>query len=61
MSIQKEQAQPGDQSNETHYQKEPKGKQGTMGGQAPLNAPAGIQKAGPGGVLTEKGKTKKEE
>lgn len=61
MREQTNQAKPGESSNETHYQKEPEGKQGTMGGQPPLHAPAGVQKPGPGGVLTEEGKNKKEE
>jgi hypothetical protein len=51
----------GDQSRrpkegptETRFEKEPEGHEGTLGGQPPLNAPAGIQRAGRGGVLVEK-------
>jgi len=45
---------------ETHYEKEPKGHEGTMGGQPPLNVKAGIQSTGRGGVLVEKGQVKKD-
>lgn len=38
----------------THFEKEPQGHEGTLGGQPPLNAPAGIQRIGRGGVLVEK-------
>ncbi|BEV14659.1 hypothetical protein HBDW_14470 [Herbaspirillum sp. DW155] len=38
----------------THVEKEPAGHEGTLGGQPPLNAPAGIQRIGRGGVLVEK-------
>ncbi|MBP0599844.1 hypothetical protein J8I26_17165 [Herbaspirillum sp. LeCh32-8] len=61
MREQKNEAKPGETSRETHYEKEAEGKQGTMGGQAPLHAPAGVQKPGPGGVLTEKGTPQKDE
>ncbi|QJQ00254.1 hypothetical protein RB25_05490 [Herbaspirillum rubrisubalbicans] len=39
---------------QTHYAPEPAGHEGTLGGQPPLNAPAGIQRLGRGGVLVEK-------
>lgn len=42
-------------STETKPQQEPKGHEGTMGGQPPLNVKAGIQSTGRGGVLVEKG------
>lgn len=61
MREQTNQQKPGKSSNETHYQEEREGKQGTMGGQTPLHAPAGVQKPGPGGVLTEEGKIKKDQ
>jgi hypothetical protein len=32
---------------------EPKGHEGTLGGQTPLNAPAGVQSTKKGGVLVE--------
>ncbi|WDZ94508.1 hypothetical protein Herbaro_13500 [Herbaspirillum sp. WKF16] len=47
--------------SKTKYEKEPRNREGTMGGQRPLSAPAGIQKPGPGGVLVEEGKQKKEQ
>lgn len=60
MDTKEDAKKPGKAPNETKYEKEPKDREGTMGGQTPLNAPAGIQKPGPGGVLTETGKQKKE-
>ncbi|WP_075257629.1 hypothetical protein [Herbaspirillum camelliae] len=45
---------PKEGPTETHYEKEAQGHEGTLGGQPPLNAPAGIQRVGRGGVLVEK-------
>ncbi len=45
---------PKEGPTETRFEKEPEGHEGTLGGQPPLNAPAGIQRAGRGGVLVEK-------
>lgn len=45
---------PKEGPTETRFEKEAEGHEGTLGGQPPLNAPAGIQRAGRGGVLVEK-------
>lgn len=45
---------PKEGPTQTRFEKEPEGHEGTLGGQPPLNAPAGIQRAGRGGVLVEK-------
>tara|TARA_Y100000296_G_scaffold83390_1_gene114191 strand:+ start:2451 stop:2738 length:288 start_codon:yes stop_codon:yes gene_type:complete len=45
---------PKEGATQTHFEKEPEGHEGTLGGQPPLNAPAGIQRMGRGGVLVEK-------
>lgn len=56
-SIDREQDQarrPKEGPTQTHFEKEPQGHEGTLGGQPPLNAQAGIQRIGRGGVLVEK-------
>lgn len=46
---------PGEAATTTHVEKEEPGHEGTLGGQPPLHAPAGIQRIGRGGVLVEEG------
>ncbi|MBG7618905.1 hypothetical protein I5R65_05465 [Herbaspirillum sp. AP02] len=48
-------ARPGEAPTVTQFEKEEQGHEGTLGGQAPLHAPAGIQRSGRGGVLVEEG------
>ena len=48
-------ARPGEAPTVTHFEKEEEGHEGTLGGQPPLHAPAGIQRSGRGGVLVEEG------